>query len=139
MSGVTHNAKEDGQVFKDASAGKEGTGLWFGMIDDLWKLGSPVGTGGPWFESNVAAGEASDPFLMTGFNDKSVVLNHNSSETVSFTIEVAINHFEWQTYDTLEVPAGESLTHNFPEGYQAHWVRLTTNAATQASATFTYK
>ncbi|MFK7846819.1 MAG: hypothetical protein AB8G77_16075 [Rhodothermales bacterium] len=139
MSGVLHDATEDGQVFKDVNAGNKGTGLWFGMIDDLWKLGSPTGSGGPWFESNVLAGETSDPFLMTGFNEKSVTLSHNSPESVSFTIEVAINHFEWKTYATLEVPAGESLTHEFPEGYQAHWARLTTNAATQASATFTYK
>src|SRR5690606_22588779 len=29
--------------------------IWAGVIDDLWKLGKPVGKGGPWKDSAVKA------------------------------------------------------------------------------------
>ena len=45
-------------------------GLWFGAIDDLWKLGKPVGVGGPWKHTAVKAGKPSDAYLMTGYDKK---------------------------------------------------------------------
>ncbi len=46
------------------------TGLWVGAIDDLWELGKPVGSGGPWKDTAVKAGEVSDAYLMTGYDGK---------------------------------------------------------------------
>ena len=135
LSGVRSNAEEDGQVFQNDND----LGLWFGMIDDLWKLGNPVGQGGPWLNDAVQAGERSDPYLMTGFDNKSVELSHHSDVAVNFTLEVAINHYEWHIYNSFEVPAGENFIHEFPEGYNAHWIRLYTDKSTSATATFTYK
>ncbi|MEI3117686.1 MAG: hypothetical protein V8T12_01250 [Parabacteroides johnsonii] len=43
--------------------------VWVGVIDDLWTLGKPVGHGGPWKNTDVKAGIASDPYLI-GFYDK---------------------------------------------------------------------
>src|SRR5690606_20917093 len=43
--------------------------VWVGAIDDLWKLGKPVGHGGPWKGSNVKKNIPSDPYLI-GFYDK---------------------------------------------------------------------
>ena len=37
--------------------------VWAGVIDDLWKMGKPVGHGGPWKNSQVKAGEPSDPHI----------------------------------------------------------------------------
>jgi hypothetical protein len=31
--------------------------VWAGVIDDLWRLGKPTGTGGPWHQTRVEAGE----------------------------------------------------------------------------------
>ncbi len=135
MSGVRSDAELDGQIFKQ----EDGVGLWFGMIDDLWKLGGPKGYGGPWLDTPVQAGERSDPYLMTGYNSKSVALSHTSDEVVRFVIEVAINHFEWQVYEDFEVPAGQTINHRFPRGYQAHWVRLRTDKSTTATAKFLYQ
>jgi hypothetical protein len=41
--------------------------LWFGDVDDLWRMGAPSGVGGPWKNSPVANGVASDPYLMFGY------------------------------------------------------------------------
>ncbi len=44
LGGVQADAKEDGHVFVSSDPKPD---LWFGGIDDLWKLGKPVGDGGP--------------------------------------------------------------------------------------------
>lgn len=135
MSGVRHDAEEDSQVFTDGGQ----LGLWFGMIDDLWKLGSPSGTGGPWRGTAVTAGVPSDPYLMTGYGTKTMELSHDAEEAMTFVVEVAINHFEWQEYDRFTVPPGVTITHTFPEGFNAHWVRLASEKSTRATAMFVYE
>lgn len=54
--------------------GQAQSGLWFGKTDDLWGFGKPQGWGGVWRYDAVAAGEPSDAYLMTGFNNKVVHL-----------------------------------------------------------------
>jgi hypothetical protein len=127
----------DGHYF---AAGPAGDGLWFGAVDDLFKLGAPVGEGGPWKDSAVAAGERSDPFLMTNFGRKSVTLSHDRDQPVRFTIEVDFLATDaWHQYATVEVRPGQAVVQRFPDGYAAHWVRLTADAATTATAWFTYE
>lgn len=135
LSGVRKDAKEDGQVFMDSN----GTGLWFGMIDDLWKLGKPVGQGGPWFETSVKVGEVSDPYLMTGYDQKTLTLSHTGPEPVVFDVEVAINHEQWVLYSSFEVLPGQPVVHQFEQGYQAHWVRVRSSQATTASVQLIYE
>jgi hypothetical protein len=129
--------KPDGHCF----AAPDGqTALWFGDIDDLWKLGKPVGKGGPWRNSDVAAGEPSDAYLMAGYDQKSLELSHDAKEAVAFSVEVdLVADGTWVRYATLEVPPGKPLMHAFPAGYSAHWVRLKADRACKASALFTYR
>ncbi|MEZ5038807.1 MAG: hypothetical protein R2828_02915 [Saprospiraceae bacterium] len=136
LTGVKQGAKEDGQVFTNGA----GMGLWFGAIDDLWKLGKPSGIGGPWKNTPVKTGEVSDPYLMTGFDHKQLELSHDANQTVKVRIEVAIHHQAnaWQTYQTVEVPAGETFKHEFPKGFHAHWVRLWIDQGCKATAIFRY-
>jgi hypothetical protein len=115
------------------------TGLWLGTVDDLWKLGKPRGRGGPWYGTDVRAGELSDPYLMTGYDRKRVELSHGSEETVTFTIEVDITAQEtWKTYDEVTVEPGETWVHEFPAGYAAHWVRLSADRNCRATGLFIY-
>jgi len=114
-------------------------GLWLGNVEDLWKLGPPRGEGGPWKDSAVKAGEPSDPYLMTGYDRKSVQLSHDWHGDVKFTIEVdflASGHFH--AYETVTVPAGKTITHAFPAGFAAHWVRAKADANCKATAWFVY-
>ena len=119
------------------------TGLWVGDIDDLWKLGKPRGVGGPWRDTAVTAGEASDPYIMTGYDEKRVELSHDADSDVTFALEIdvfgAIHTPEtYFTYAEVTVPAGETVVHEFPEGFAAHWIRLRAGADCTATATFTY-
>lgn len=120
-------------------AGEPQSNLWFGKTDDLWNFGKPKGWGGPWWEEPVRAGEPSDAYLMTGFEHKVVHLRHDAKYPVTFTIEVDfLGNQTWATYDTITVGAGGYAHHEFPTGYSAHWVRVTTNESCGVTAYFTY-
>jgi hypothetical protein len=107
-------------------------------VDDLWKLGAPAGKGGPWLNTAVQAGAPSDPYLMTGYERKTVSLSHQGKDTVRFTLEVDFDREGWHPYGTFAVPPGQPVTHAFPDGYAAHWVRVKTDKAVAATAQFTY-
>lgn len=136
LSGTRGSAAPDGQYF--AAAGT--VGLWFGQVDDLWRLGKPVGRGGPWRNSQVGAGVPSDPYLMTGYDHKTVELSHDAAEAVAFTLEVDfLATGQWHVYRTIEVAPGKTVRHEFPPGFSAHWARLRTNRNCRADSTFIYR
>ncbi len=113
--------------------------VWAGAVDDLWSFGKPVGVGGPWKQTAVTANTPSDPYLLTGYDRKSLTLSHTSTAYVRFRIEVdptGMGH--WVTYTTLDVPAGKSVDHLFPVGYQAYWLRVIADSPTTATAQLTY-
>lgn len=114
--------------------------LWLGAIDDLWQFGKPVGTGGPWFDSRVEANMPSDPYLMAGYDDKTLTLSHTSENPVVFEVQIDITGTGfWKTYATLTVPAGETVTHEFPPGFEAYWVRFVAKHPTTATAMLRYE
>lgn len=136
MTGNWTDAQPDGQYFH---CGSQGVGLWCGTVDDLWRLGKPVGKGGPWLATPATPGKPSDPYLMTGYDKKRMELAHDAAEAVEFAIEVDIDHAQWMPYQTFVVPAGRTMIHEFPEGFQAHWLRATANRACKATVQLTYE
>jgi hypothetical protein len=113
--------------------------FWFGNVDDLWRWGKPRGWGGPWWDSSVRAGEPSDPYLMTGYDQKVLHLTHEAASTVEVTVEVDfLGTGAWRRYETLAVPADGYVHHVFPNGFSAHWVRVTTNTDCVATAYLHY-
>jgi hypothetical protein len=136
ISGARPGVKADGNYFASAD-GK--AGLWFGHIDDLWKLGKPVGVGGPWKDTAVKPGVASDQYLMTGYDRKRLDISHDADQAVEMTVEVNFDHNGWHEYAKISVPAGKTATHKFPDGFNAHWVRLKSSADCKATGIFTYE
>jgi len=120
-------------------AGEPQSGLYFGKTDDLWQFGKPAGWGGVWWEDRVAAGDVSDPYLMTGFDKKVLHLSNDGESAARFTLEVDfLGNGKWQTYDSFAVDAQGYAHHVFPDGYSAHWVRLRSEGDAVATAYFTY-
>lgn len=116
-------------------AGEPQSNLWFGKTDDLWQFGKPAGWGGPWWQSAVQADIPSDPYLMTGFDKKVLHLTHESSATVTFTVEVDfLGSGVWKKYDTFMVEPDGYLHHEFPDGFSAHWMRIKADCACVATA-----
>ncbi|PAW63725.1 MAG: hypothetical protein B9S34_13820 [Opitutia bacterium Tous-C1TDCM] len=138
MSGVAADAPKTNPHLVRSADGQ--AALWAGGVDDLWSFGKPVGEGGPWKDSAVAAGVPSDPYLMTGYDSKSVAVSHTAAQAVTVRIEVDLTGTgRWVEYAALEVPAGRPVTHRFPAGFQAYWVRTVSSATTTATAWFTYE
>lgn len=97
--------------------------VWAGAIDDLWTLGKPVGHGGPWMNTVVKAGEPSDPYLIAFYDKKSLELS--SDKDAEITIEVdPTGNGDWMPYRTEMVTVGKSILYQFPESFQARWIRF---------------
>ncbi|HYF37494.1 MAG TPA: hypothetical protein VD994_19490 [Prosthecobacter sp.] len=136
MTGVLKGFVRDNTV--SSEDGK--ASLWLGVVDDLWRFGKARGSGGPWFDTPVQAGAPSDPYLMTGFDRKILTLSHDATGPVHVRVEVDIAGTGfWCTYGEYKVPAGEALTHTFPDGFGAYWVRTVADQDCKATAQFSYE
>ncbi len=134
ISGTRKDAKPDGQYFPAAD---RSNGLWFGAIDDLWKMGKPAGEGGVWKNTAVKAGESSLPFLMTGYDKKNVTLG--SDKEVNITLDIDFDLTGFHHFKTIHVPAGKTITYHFPDGFNAHWVKATSDKDCTATVWFRYE
>lgn len=114
------------------------TGLWVGAIDDIWDLGKPVGSGGPWKTTGVKAGETSDPYLMTGYDRKELTLNSSAATTVSVEVDLS-GMGDWKVYREIELAAGEPVKHTFPPSFQAYWVRFRSDRPAEITAWLEYR
>jgi hypothetical protein len=113
------------------------SGLWFGKTDDLWNFGKPKGWGGPWWETAVKAGTASDPYLMIGFDQKCLHVSHDAEREITFHIELDfMGHGRFERYTTLKT--ARYAYHVFPSGLSAHWVRLVAEDDCVATAQLHY-
>ena len=134
LTGVLDEAPASDKLLKNA----DGTAaLWLGEIDDLWRMGEPRGTGGPWKNTAVTANAPSDPYLMFGYDHKTLTLTSSKPATISVEVDFLADN-TWSVYQTFKLAAGESVTHTFPAGFHAHWVRVKSDAATTATAQFAY-
>jgi hypothetical protein len=118
--------------------GQPQAGIWFGKTDDLWSWGKPKGWGGPWRRAAVRAGEPSDPFLMTGFEKKMLHIKTDKAATLAIEVDF-LGDGEWVPYEKISTAgAANYARHIFPEGFSAHWVRITPETNCTASAEFFY-
>jgi hypothetical protein len=138
MTGLQQDLPEGNDHIIHSADGQ--AAIWAGVIDDLWKLGKPVGEGGPWKDSDVKAGEPSDAYLIGSYDKRSLTLSHSSSEAVTFKIEVEpIGHGPWMTYKKVTVKPGETLNYTFPDSFQSRWIRFVSDKDCRATAWLKYE
>lgn len=138
MTGIDPKRGKDNEHIIVSEDGK--AAVWVGAIDDLWSMGKPIGKGGPWKNTLVKAGEASDPYLIGFYDKKNLTLSHNSQKDVTFTIEVdPTGNGKWVKYATLTVKPGEKLAHELKASFQARWIRFISDSDTNATAWLEYK
>jgi hypothetical protein len=95
--------------------------------------------GGPWKDTEVKAGEPSDAYLMHGYENRALTIDHNSKVPVKFTIEMdVLGTGQWAVDKVIEVKPGEKAQHVFDRGNPARWVRLKSDQACQVTAIFKY-
>ena len=136
MTGMDIKAKSDEHIVRSDDGY---AAIWLGVIDDLWKLGKPVGFGGPWKDSEIKAGSPSDPYLI-GFYDKRLLrISHNSKKSITFKIEVdPIGDGQWMLYKKVTVQPGKSFKYKFPDGFEARWVRFVSDKDCKATTWLEY-
>jgi len=114
------------------------TALWVGAIDDIWELGKPEGVGGPWLKTAVGANEYSDPYLMTGYDHKTLDLSCSDAATITAEIDIT-GMGNWHIYKTFQLQAGKAIEYQFPRAFQAYWIRFKSDAKATATAQLSYR
>ena len=140
MTGLADSADTGNRCGRVVKSDDGRMALWAGVIDDLWKLGKPTGSGGPWVDTAVATGEPSDPYLIGFYDDRTLNLSHKSSKPVTFTVEAdPTGEGHWMHYADFKVAPGDSFIHEFPEAFQARWIRFKTDTPCVATTWLEYK
>ena len=115
------------------------TSLWAGAVDDLWGLGKPVGNGGPWLNTAVEAGKPSDPYLMTGYDRKSLTISAASPCQITAQVDISGNS-DWVDYQSFEIKKiDQEASHAFPNDFEAYWIRFICNKNTSVSTKLMYR
>jgi hypothetical protein len=136
MTGVAADAPADNPHLIRSADGK--AVLWAGAIDDIWGMGKPRGSGGPWKDTAVKAGEVSDPYLMTAYDKKSLALAADKDTTLTAEIDLT-GDGKWVSYRSFPVNAGTPLQHDFPAGFSAYWIRFKSGADATVTARLDYR
>jgi hypothetical protein len=114
--------------------------FWAGVVDDLWKLGKPTGTGGPWTRSRVSAGDVSDPYLFAGYELRSLSLTNHGTSPLSVRVEIdPTGSGDWHAYQILEVAPGATQPHQFDESTSGKWIRFTALTSGEVTTELTYR
>ena len=138
MTGIKTGTAVDGKhLFGTA---ENGARLWAGVVDDLWKLGKPVGLGGPWQKTAVKADIPSDPFLFGGYDDRELIMSHEADRPVKINVEIdPTGDGIWFEYRRFVIPAGEVIRHRFPRNVQGRWIRFRTDQSCSVTTQLQYR
>jgi hypothetical protein len=116
MSGVSDNGPLNNRHL--VRSNDDRVALSVGAIDDIWKFGKPRGTGGPWKHSDVKAGIPSDPYLLTGYDHKTLTLLTNSTDPIRLRVECDISGTGlWVPYREFDIRSNQAETHEFPAAF----------------------
>ena len=138
LSGISPEAAKDDRHIVRSEDGK--AAVWVGAADDLWQLGKPRGHGGPWLNTTVQKGAPSDPYLMTGYDKKTLKLTNHGAKPVRISVLLDVaGDGRSTTYRILEVPAGKDIVHAFEPALNAYWVRFVADEDAVLSAQLTYE
>ena len=89
-------------------------------------------------DTEVAAQTYSDPYLISGYDKKSLRLKSSGSTTITAEVDIS-GEGDWCTFKTFKVKGGEVVEYVFPSAFQAYWIRFTTQDDAIATAQLTYQ
>lgn len=114
--------------------------VWLGTVDDLWFLGKVRGRGGPWERTRVRAGETSDPYLLAGYDQKTLRLTNHGKADVEMELQVDLTGSGcWKTYRLFTVKPGKPLEHRFSDAFSAYWIRFVSRSDAVVSTSLDYR
>ncbi len=124
-----------------AGPGKSQSNLWFIEPSRLDQFGPALGRGAVWLNDDVKAGATSEPFLFSGFANRSLHLSHGSAEKITFKLEVdAKGDGQWTTLRDVSVDPKSGAWLEFTPQESGAWIRLTPDHdAAKTTAFFHYR
>lgn len=115
---------DDTSIMENPMAGQAQSNLWFGTWEELRGFGPRSGWGGPWQGDAIKAGEASDPFLVAGFDRRTLHISHDCAQSVTFLVELGSPEAGWREAQRITVPARGYTWRLLPGDLGADWLRL---------------
>jgi len=135
LSGVDPRARAGAHLVRSADGN---AALWVGALDDLWQLGKPVGRGGPWANTRVEARQPSDPYLLWGYDRRTLTLSADARVHIRIDVDLTGDGF-WVTHQEVALRPHVPFTYRFPDAFQARWVRFVADRACTATAQLEYR
>ncbi len=126
---------------KILTPGQSQSNLQFVKPEMLDAFGPALGRGAVWWDDEIKAGVASEPYLFSGFTQRALWLQHSAPKSVTFTLEVDRNGTgEWTKLRNVVVGANETKLVEFKLNETGAWIRLAANHdCTKATAFFQYR
>lgn len=126
---------------KLAGPGQSQSNLWFTSLDTPDHLGPVLGRGSVWLNESVKAQVSSDPYLLTGFTQRALHLEHDGKANTVFTIEVdELGNNQWRTWNEVALSRRtKNKWIEIPKDLNAVWLRIKTDRdVAKLSATLQY-
>ena len=99
--------------------------LWFVTPNQLDELGPVIGRGAVWLKEDVASGMNSEPFLFGGFDQRSLLLTHETDKPITLTLEIdRAGTNEWHAWKDIKLSAAGFQFVDLADAPQAEWIRL---------------
>ncbi|MCF2494440.1 hypothetical protein [Dyadobacter chenhuakuii] len=119
--------------------GQSNSNLWFTSLNQPDQLGPNTAEGAVWLNEKIAANATSEPFLFSGWANRSAWIQNNGDAEVTFTFEVDKNgNGLWTNLKTLKVGAKKAANIQFAANDGGEWIRIKADKPTNASAHFSY-
>ena len=99
-------------------------GLWFGDVDDLWRMGAPAARAG---RGRIRRGgkRAQRTVSDDGLRPKNHgAVPRRARSGCRYSGSGLPGERDLAQYARFTVPPGQKFLHAFPKGYSAHWIRL---------------
>jgi hypothetical protein len=129
-------ATDETSIQGNPLAGQPQSNLWFGDYEDLSNWGPATAYGAIWLNEEVKANNSSDPFLISGFDNRMIHFKNHTDKPVKITVEIDINgDNNWTKLGTKNLEAGNYKHYIFDNSLKAEWVRLISDTPSKLTAT----
>lgn len=130
-------ATDETSIQGNPLAGQPQSNLWFGDYKDLSNWGPASAYGAIWLKEDVKANNSSDPFLISGFDNRIIHFQNHTNERVNISIEIDKNgDNNWTKLKAINLKAEDYTYHIFDNSLKAEWVRLISDTSSKLTATF---
>lgn len=128
-------ATDETSIQGNPLAGQPQSNLWFGDYEDLSNWGPATAYGAIWLNEEVKANNSSDPFLISGFDNRMIHFKNHTDKLVLITIEIDINgDNNWTKLGTENLEVGNYKHYIFDKSLKAEWVRLISDTPSKLTA-----